>query len=119
MSIYGKRAAVSPKENMAKRWTSQNSFETDAETLVKIDTINEKPFFGQVIDDDLLYLWITVLGRKKGELFGITSTKTLTRKVRATFKLKAPISLTQAFESGTFSYEKFLDDGQSETITAG
>jgi hypothetical protein len=119
MSIYGKRVAVSPKENMAKEGSGQNSFETDVETLVKIEfeTINGKPFFGQVSDDELLYLWVTVLNRQKDELFGVTSTKSLTRNVRATFKLKVPVKLTEIFESGTFSYEKYPDEGQCEIIT--
>jgi hypothetical protein len=114
---YGKRQASSPRENMSKKPSA--SFETDPDKLVKIefDSINGKPYFGQVSDDELLYLWIQVLGRKRDELFGVTSTKTLTRKVRATFRLHNPIKLTEAFESERFEYEKFLDDGSQEVIS--
>ncbi len=93
--------------------------EVDVDTLVKVefDTINNRPFLGQISDDELLYLWVAVFNRNKDELYGISSTKTLTRKVRATFKLKAPVKLADLFECGTFAYEKFLDDGTQEEIT--
>jgi hypothetical protein len=113
MSSYGKRTASSPRENMAK--LSRGTFEdceTNADSLVKIEfeTINGKPFFGQISDDELLYIWVTVFNRKKEELFGITSTKSLTRNVRATFKLKTPTKIKEIFESAQFTYEKFLEE---------
>jgi hypothetical protein len=118
MSIYGKRTAASPKENMSKKGSGQN-FETDLDTLVKLEflTINERPFYGQISDDELLYLWVTVFERKSEELFGVTSTRSLTRNVRATFKLNELTKLTDIYKTAEFSYEKFLDDGASEIIT--
>lgn len=118
MSNYGKRVASSPRETMSKKGTGQNH-ETDLDTLVKIEfeTINGKPYLGQVSDDELIYIWVQVFKRNKDELFGTTSTKTLTRNVRATFKLRAPVKLHEVCETGFFSYEKFLDDGASEVIT--
>lgn len=118
MSDYGKRTASSPRENMSKKGSGQNH-ETDLDTLVKIEleTINGKPFLGQISDDELIYIWVQVFKRSKDELFGTTSTKTLTRNVRATFKLKDPIKVQEICESGFFVYEKFLDDGSSEEIT--
>jgi hypothetical protein len=93
--------------------------ETDPATIVKIElqTINGKPFLGQISDDELLYIWTQVFKRKKTELYGITSTKTLTRHVRATFKLKHPIKLTEEFGREEFAYEKILDDGNKEEVT--
>lgn len=118
MSTYGKRMASSPKESLTKKGTGQNH-ETDLDTLVKIEfeTINGKPYLGQISDDELIYVWVKVFNRNKDELFGLTSTKTLTRNVRATFKLKKPVKLHEVFPSALFSYEKFLDDGGSEEIT--
>ncbi len=119
MSSYGKRTASSPRETMSKKGSGQN-FETDQETLVKIEleTLNSKPFFGQVSDDELIYIWVEVFKCKLEDLFGVTSTKTLTRNVRATYKLKKPIKIHEVVQDGpTFGYEKFLDDGASETIT--
>ncbi len=95
------------------------SYEADPDTLVKIEfiSLNGKPFYGQVTDDELLYIWVSVFGRKLEELFGTTSSKSLTRHVRAIFKLKTPTKLTEIADGPEFSYEKFLDDGASETIT--
>ncbi len=92
--------------------------ETEPDTLLKIefDTFNGKPYFGQVSDDELIYVWEQVFGRKKEELFGVTSTKTLTRKVRATFKLKVATKTTDITPSETFAYEKVLDDGSKEEV---
>lgn len=118
MSDYGKRAASSPRENMSKKGSGQNH-EASLDTLVRIEfeSINGKPYLGQVSDDELIYVWVKVFNRNKDELFGITSTKTLTRNVRATYKLKSPIKLQEICETGCFAYEKFLDDGGSEEIT--
>lgn len=115
---YGKRQASSPKDNMAKKGSGQNH-ETDLDTLVKIEleTINGKQYLGQVSDDELIYIWVQVFKQNKDELFGVTSTKTLTRNVRATYKLKNPKKLSEIQDSATFEYEKFLDDGASELIT--
>lgn len=105
---------------MAKKGSGQN-FETDPDCLLKIEleTINGKPYFGTVTDDELVYIWVKVFNRKYEELFGVTSTKTLTRNVRATFKLKSPIraEVQAAIDGPNFTYEKFPDDGQSEVIT--
>jgi hypothetical protein len=126
MASYGKRLATSPRENMAKnvRKNSQTSpatasHESDLNTVVKIEllTLNGKPYLGQVTDDELVYIWVTVLNRKREELFGVTSTKTLMRNVRATYKLVTPTPLEDLFESGDFAYEKYLDDGSQEKVT--
>ncbi len=105
---------------MAKKGTGQN-FETDPDCLLKIEllTINDKPYFGTATDDELIYIWVNVLGRKFEELFGVTSTRTLTRHVRATYKLKTPIrqEVFESLDGPDFRYEKFLDDGQSEVIS--
>ncbi len=92
--------------------------ETDPDTLVKIelDSINDKPFYGQVSDDELLYIWVGVFERQKEELFGITSTKSLTRNVRATYKLNEPFNL-RSLKGPVFKYEKYLDDGTVEVIS--
>jgi hypothetical protein len=93
--------------------------ETDLNRLVKIEfeSINGKPFYGQATDDELLYIWVTVFKRKKDELFGVISNKTLNRNVRATYKLKGPIKLQDLSDSAQFSYEKILDDDAKEVIT--
>jgi hypothetical protein len=87
--------------------------------LVKIefDTINGKPYFGHVTDEELLYIWVQVFKRDKDELFGITSTKALTRKIRATFKLKSPVKLKEVYPTATFAYIKYLVDDETEEIT--
>ncbi len=118
---YGKRNATSPKENMAKnpKNSSLSPHETNLDLLVKVEflTLNDKPFLGQISEDELLYLWVKVFDRSIDEVFGVTSAKSLTRNVRATFKLKSPIKLEEAFKAANFRYEKFLDDGSSEVIT--
>jgi hypothetical protein len=122
MSTYGKRGATSPRENMAKRPTSsQSPHETDLDTLVKVEfiSLNDKPFLGQVTDDELLYVWVKVFNRKLEDLFGVTSTKTLTRNARATYKLKHPIKLAEIYPSERFSYEKFSDDDGSSEVIVG
>ncbi len=98
---------------------TKTTHETDVETLVKIqfETLNGKPFYGQVTDDELIYIWVKVFNRKKDELFGVVSTKSLTRNVRATFKLNSPIKIHEVFECAEFQYEKFMDDGGSDVIT--
>jgi hypothetical protein len=122
METYGKRNATSPKENMAKHLKARSSVsvshEADLDTIVKVEfeTINGKPFLGQISDDELVYLWVKVFNRKKEELFGVTSTKTLTRNVRATFKLNSPTKLSEIFEAGNFSYERCHEDGSQLVI---
>ncbi len=114
-----KRPATSPKENMAKKNPVTENYEADPDSLVKIEleTLNGKPFYGQVTDDELMYIWIEVLKRTKAELFGTSSTKTLTRNVRAIYKLNKPAKLKDMFQSERFGYEKYLDDGSVEAIT--
>jgi hypothetical protein len=154
MSTYGKRLAISPKENMPKKTGSVTksvsqegdapvltpttstpktvpvlvptttapktvSHEANKDTLVKIEllTINNKPFFGHISDDELIYIWVNVLNRRREELFGVTSTKTLTRNVRATYKLYEPVKIHDVFGQEVFSYRKCLDDGTTEEVT--
>ncbi len=103
---------------MAKKNNSgPENHETDLDLLVKIElvSINEKPFFGQATDDELLYIWVTVFKRKFEELYGVSSSKSLTRNVRATYKLKKPMKLHE-IEGPNFTYTKYLDDGNIETI---
>ncbi len=103
---------------MSKK-NKEPSPETDPDLLVKIEllTINEKPFFGQATDDELLYIWCKIFKRELSELYGVTSSKSLTRNVRATFKLKAPIKIQDIAKGANFRYEKYLDDGAVEVIT--
>jgi len=103
---------------MNKKGTGQN-YETDSDTIVKIEleTINGKPFYGQATDDELIYIWVRVFKRSRDELFGVISSKSLTRNVRATYKLRAPLRLKDLSDCAIFSYEKFLDDGATEEIT--
>jgi hypothetical protein len=117
-TVYGKRSANSPKENMSKKGAGQN-YESDPDTLIKIELIeiNGKPFFGQVSEDELLYIWVKVFNRPLEELFGVTSTKSLTRNIRAIYKLNAPAKVHDIISSETFAYEKFLDDGSVERIS--
>jgi hypothetical protein len=93
--------------------------ESDVETLVKIEleSINGKPYYGQISDDELVYIWVSVFGKKKEDLFGVTSTKSLTRKIRGTFKLNAPAKLHELFQAANFSYQKVLDDGSVDVVT--
>jgi hypothetical protein len=129
---YGKRSATSPKENLSKKVTENspdltrkmpqdatNDHETKLDVLVKIEfeTLNGKPYYGQISDDELIYIWVSVFKRKKEELFGVTSTKTLTRNVRATFKLNLPIKLQELSETSQFVYQKHLDDGSFDEIS--
>ncbi len=103
---------------MAKKGTGQNH-ETDLGLIVKIEleTINGKPFYGQATDDELLYIWVNVFNRSRDELFGVISSKSLTRNVRATYKLKTQVDLKSLYDKLEFSYEKIQDDGGRETIT--
>jgi hypothetical protein len=76
---YGKRQAISPKENMNKKGSGQ-CLEADPETILKVEleTINGKPYFGKANDEELLYIWCRVFGSQKDELFGVISSKSLT-----------------------------------------
>jgi len=116
-NVNEKSCDIAKREHGQER--KEESHETDQNTLVKIelDTINRKPYFGQISDDKLIYIWVTVFRRAKDELFVVTSTKTLTRNVRATFKLKKATQLQDIHDGECFSYEKFLDDGASKEIT--
>jgi hypothetical protein len=98
--LYGKRQATSPKENMSKK-QPVTKCEADPDTLVKIEleTINGKPFFGQASGDELMYIWCQVFKRNKEELFGTTSSRSLTMNVRATYKLKEPTKLANIYPS--------------------
>jgi hypothetical protein len=103
---------------MSKKNKDQSP-ETDPDLLVKIEllTINDKPFFGQATDDELIYIWSKIFKRDFCELYGVTSSKSLTRNVRATYKLKVPTKLHNIVSGANFRYEKYLDDGAVEVIT--
>jgi len=87
--------------------------------VVKIEllTINNRPYFGEVSDDEQLYIWMSVLGRKKEEISGAFATKSLSRLVRITYRLVTPIKLREIYCTETFKYDKILDDDAFETIT--
>jgi hypothetical protein len=129
---YGKRMASSPRENTSKKPVEASTaipppppkvqstlHETHPDKLVKIEllTINDKPYLGQISEDELIYIWVKVFNKKLEDLFGVTSTRTLNRNVRATYKLKEPIKIQEALDGPDFTYEKFMDDGSSERIT--
>jgi len=119
-----KRPAISPKINMPKKsvtvtQSSQRSkFETSLDLVVKIEliSINDKPYYGQISDDELMYIWVQVFKRSKDELFGAIGTKSLNRLVRATYKLRNPTKLRDITKTEEFSYEKFLDEGRIEVV---
>jgi hypothetical protein len=104
-----------PKKSQAPKV----SHETDPSTIVKIEllTLNEKPYFGQVSDEEILYIWVTIFKRAKEELFGTTSTKTLTRNVRITYKLHQSLDVKEFAQGPNFRYEKHLEDGSVEVVT--
>jgi hypothetical protein len=136
--MSGKRSATSPRENISKKppsqlqletplkeiipkkssTSTQPQHETELKRLVKIEfeTLNGKPFYSQVTNDELLHVWVSVFKRSLNDLFGVTSMKTLTRHVRATYRLKAPMNLSE-LDGPNFSYENFLDDGAKEKTT--
>lgn len=116
--MTSKRPPTSPISNMNKKGTV-NPHETSKDKLIKVEfeTINGKPYFGQISEEELLYVWITVFKKPRELLFGVKSTKSLTRNVRATFKLTASVKLHEEFPNENFCYENFLDDGQTERIT--
>jgi len=84
---------------------------------IELLTINDHPYFGQISEDELIYIWVVVLNRSKEELIGVIGTKSLTRLVRGTFRLKAPIKIRDVFQTEEFKYEK-VDESGTETITA-
>jgi len=111
--MSNKRSATSPAGNMSKKDKDIiNPHETAKEKVVKIElvSINGKPFFGQISEEEILYIWLTVFEKPRELLFGGISSKSLTRNVRVTFKLTAPIDLFKEFPSEHFSYEKFLGE---------
>lgn len=112
-----KRQPNSPMESTNKK-PSYNPFETSKDKVVKIElsTINGKPYYGQVSDEELLFIWVSVFKKSRDLLFGVKSSKSMTRNVRATFKLAAPIKLNEEFPSENFSYENYLDDGATEKV---
>jgi len=113
-----KRQPTSPMENTNKK-PNFHPFETNKDKVVKIEflTLNDKPYYGQVLDEELIFIWTTVWKKPRDLLFGVKSTKSLNRLVRAVSKLTAPIKLSEEFPAENFSYENFLDDGTSEKIT--
>jgi len=116
--MSSKRPPTSPIFNMNKK-EKFNPHETSKDKIIKVefDTINGKPYFGQISEEELLFVWISVFKKPRELLFGIKSTKSLTRNVRATFKLTASVKLQEEFPNEHFSYENFLDDGQVEKVT--
>jgi len=117
--MSNKRLATSPIFKMAKKPPQSNPNETEKDKIVKVEfcTINGKPYFGQITEEELLYIWISVFNKPRDLLFGVKSSKSLTRNVRATFKLTAPIKLHEEFPSENFTYENYLTDGQAEKVT--
>jgi len=125
-----KRKAASPKENTSKKTNmatgstststpaTRSVFETNPDQVVKIElvSINDKPFYGQISDEELIYIWTSVFLRKKEELYGVSSTRSLSRLVRAKFRLNAPKQLSEIVKAENFSYEKTLKDGKIEKI---
>jgi len=121
-----KRQATSPLVKTSKKSEmatvavipTRSKHETDPDKVVNIElvSINGNPFFGQISDQELLYIWTEVFLRKKEELFGVASTKSLTRLVRGKFKLNVPTKFSDIIKAEHFSYEKTLKDGKVEKI---
>jgi hypothetical protein len=81
---------------MAKRGSVINhKIELNKLVKIELETINGKPYLSQISGDELLYIWVKVFNKKLEDLFGITSTKTLTRNVRATYKLNEAVKLKE------------------------
>lgn len=89
----------------------------DSLVTVEVNTINDKPFFGEVTEDEILYIWIQVFGKLKDELFGFNTSRSLDRHQRIGFKLKKPTLPEEVFKDPIFSFDRYLDDGICETIS--
>lgn len=123
MSVYLKRPAVSPiDERMQKRPTipppgPPSNPVVDSLVTVEINSINGKPFYGEVTEDEILYLWIKVFKKQKDDLFGFTTSRSLDRHQRVGFKLNKPTSPDEIYPEAVFSFERYLDDGICEVIS--
>jgi len=119
-TIHIAREKTSKKSEMATVAVipTRSKHETDPEKVVNIElvSINGNPFFGQISDQELLYICTEVFLKKKDEFFGVSSTKSHTRLVRGKFKLNNPIKLSDVVKAEHFSYEKKLQDGKVEKI---
>lgn len=114
-----KRPPTSPMENQSKK-DKYHPHETPSEKIVKVEflSINGKPYFGQISDEELLFIWIEVFNKSRELLFGVKSTKSLNRNIRAIYKLTAPIKIEDEFPSEHFCYENLLGDGKIEKVSA-
>lgn len=123
MSIYQKRPAVSPiDQRMLKSATIPPPVPppnpvVDSLVTVEINSINGKPFYGEVSEDEVLYIWIQVFKKQKDDLFGFTTSRSLDRHQRIGFKLNKPTSPDEVFPEAIFSFERYLDDGLCEVIS--
>lgn len=99
---------------------TNSKFETRLDLLIKVEflTINTRPYFGHVTDEELIYIWTKVFHFKKEDLFGAVSSKSLTRLARATYRSNKQGRLQDLFKAETFSYEKFVSEGVPEIVTA-
>ena len=123
MSIYQKRQAVSPlDQRMAKRPSlptlgpPPNPI-VDSLVTVEINSINDKPFYGDITEDEALYLWIKVFGKQKSDLFGFITSKSLERHQRICFKLRKPTIPDDIYPEAIFKFKRYLDDGIAEVIS--
>jgi len=64
---------MSPINENPNKKEKYNPFETDKEKVIKIEflTINDRPYFGQILDEELMFVWVEVL--KKVRIFYLES----------------------------------------------
>jgi len=109
-----KRPATSPIFKMAKKNQTQLTPlpaepKNDSVILIDIVELNGKEYFGDISDDDVLYIWLEVFKRKIDELVGTKTFRNINRQTRISFKLNKPTTPAQFYPTSTFTFEKNLD----------
>jgi len=114
-----KRTASSPMANSNKKPFSQLPTSPKVETIISVDLteINGKEFFGEVTDEEVMYIWRVVFGRTKEELTGVYTSRNLKRQTRINFNCDKPITPEQFHSSPTFTFDRYLDEENTECIS--
>jgi len=121
-SHNSKREANFPLEKMSTKKANLASnlppkLKQDCNISIDVLKLNGEDFFGNVSDNEVLYIFVQVFKRTKDELVGVKTSRNLQRNVRITFKFNKPITSKQFHNSPSFSFDRYLDPTSVENVS--
>ncbi len=94
---------------------TQKTSEADGSVFrFEVTEINDSNFYGMLSDEEILFIWVKILGRSKDELFGMSFNRSLTRNFRVTFKLNENVLPSTIFHEPNFEFHRPKHNSEKE-----